>query len=320
MFYETHFPNGRSARPAALSLAIHVMAATLLLVGGHVAESMPARVERVQLVAPHRLASTKRVMRAPKPIQKRFSPPPKTTLAIAVPVPLVAAPPVLAPAPVLATVQPARVQPRIVESIPIPAPPAIQTPVEQSAPRSELPARVEVRTGEFGGVSSVTASANRRMAVSTDGFGDAALSAANGGRGAVSASGFGDASAATVSAGNRASTRSGGFGDVMTKPAAASARWTPASAPVTAAQILDKPRPVYTEEARRLQIQGEVQIELIFGASGEIHILRVVQGLGHGLDENAVHAAKAIRFLPAKRDGRAVDSTAMVHIIFQLAS
>lgn len=67
-------------------------------------------------------------------------------------------------------------------------------------------------------------------------------------------------------------------------------------------------------------IEGEVQLEVLFGASGEIHILRVVRGLGHGLDENAVHAAKAIRFLPAKRDGRAVDSTATVHIIFQLAS
>ena len=87
-----------------------------------------------------------------------------------------------------------------------------------------------------------------------------------------------------------------------------------------AAQILEKPRPVYTEEARRLQIEGEVQLEVLFGASGEIHILRVIRGLGHGLDENAAHAARAIRFLPAKREGRAVDSTALVHIIFQLAS
>ena len=90
--------------------------------------------------------------------------------------------------------------------------------------------------------------------------------------------------------------------------------------PVTAAQILEKPRPAYTEEARRLQIEGEVQLEILFGASGEIHILRVLQGLGHGLDENAAQAARTIRFLPAKREGRPVDSTATVHIIFQLAS
>lgn len=87
-----------------------------------------------------------------------------------------------------------------------------------------------------------------------------------------------------------------------------------------AAQILQKPRPAYTEEARKLEIEGEVQLEVVFGASGEVHIVRVVHGLGHGLDENAVLAAKAIRFLPAKRDGHTVDSTAMIHIVFQLAS
>jgi hypothetical protein len=46
----------------------------------------------------------------------------------------------------------------------------------------------------------------------------------------------------------------------------------------------------------------------------------VVRGLGHGLDENAVAAAQAIRFRPAARDGAAVDSTALVHIVFQLAN
>jgi TonB family protein len=95
----------------------------------------------------------------------------------------------------------------------------------------------------------------------------------------------------------------------------------PAAAPTaSAAQILEKPRPAYTDEARRLQIEGEVQLEILFGASGEIHILRLVRGLGHGLDENAAQAARAIRYLPARRDGRPVDSTATVHIIFQLAS
>jgi len=90
--------------------------------------------------------------------------------------------------------------------------------------------------------------------------------------------------------------------------------------PVTAAQILEKPRPAYTEEARRLQIEGEVQFEVQFRASGEVRILRLVRGLGHGLDENAIQAARTIRFLPAKRDGLPVDSTATIHIIFQLAS
>jgi len=47
---------------------------------------------------------------------------------------------------------------------------------------------------------------------------------------------------------------------------------------------------------------------------------RVVRGLGHGLDEAAVSAANKIRFKPAQRNGSAVTSTAIVHVVFQLAS
>jgi TonB family protein len=68
-----------------------------------------------------------------------------------------------------------------------------------------------------------------------------------------------------------------------------------------------------------LRIEGEVVLEVVFEASGKLRILRVVQSLGHGLDEAAVHAAEQIRFKPAKRDGQPSDSTALVHIVFQLA-
>ena len=69
-----------------------------------------------------------------------------------------------------------------------------------------------------------------------------------------------------------------------------------------------------------MKIEGEVQLEVLFRASGQVDIVRVVRGLGHGLDENAAQAARTIRFLPARREGRPVDSTATVHIMFQLAS
>jgi hypothetical protein len=45
----------------------------------------------------------------------------------------------------------------------------------------------------------------------------------------------------------------------------------------------------------------------------------VVRGLGHGLDEAAIAAANKIRFKPALRDGQPADSTAIVHVTFQLA-
>jgi TonB family protein len=62
-----------------------------------------------------------------------------------------------------------------------------------------------------------------------------------------------------------------------------------------------------------------VLLEVEFGATGSVTILRVVQGLGHGLDEAAATAAKQIRFKPAQDGGRPVDYRATVHIVFRLA-
>jgi len=90
----------------------------------------------------------------------------------------------------------------------------------------------------------------------------------------------------------------------------------PATTPV---EITYKPKPVYTEEARKLKLEGEVLLEVLFGADGTLHVNRVVSGLGHGLDEAAITAANNIRFKPAMRIGEPVDSTAIVHVTFQMA-
>ncbi len=86
-----------------------------------------------------------------------------------------------------------------------------------------------------------------------------------------------------------------------------------------ALEILDKPRPLYSEEARKLKIEGVVVLEMSFGADGRARVLRVVRGLGHGLDENAIRAAIAIRFRPAVQKGRSMDTVALVRIEFQVA-
>jgi len=92
------------------------------------------------------------------------------------------------------------------------------------------------------------------------------------------------------------------------------------SLPTTSVEILFKPKPNYTEEARKLGVDGEVRLEVMFTVSGEVHVVKVLQGLGHGLDEQAVRVAEQMRFKPAMRGGQPVDSTAVVHIVFQLAS
>src|SRR5271165_4148170 len=92
-----------------------------------------------------------------------------------------------------------------------------------------------------------------------------------------------------------------------------------AGAATTPVEITFKPNPAYTDEARNLKLEGEVLLEMSFTANGTLHVNRVVKGLGHGLDEAAIAAANKIRFKPALRGGQPVDSTAVVHVVFQLA-
>jgi TonB family protein len=83
-------------------------------------------------------------------------------------------------------------------------------------------------------------------------------------------------------------------------------------------EILSKPTPTYSAEARDLRTQGDVVLEVVFRADGFVDVVRVVSGLGHGLDEAAIAAAKRIRFTPAKSDRQAVDFSARLRIEFRL--
>jgi len=84
-------------------------------------------------------------------------------------------------------------------------------------------------------------------------------------------------------------------------------------------EVLSKPNPTYTAEARNLKLEGEVALEVQFCATGSVRVLRVVRGLGHGLDEAAATAAENIRFKPAQSRGQAVDFKTTVHIVFRLS-
>jgi TonB family protein len=87
----------------------------------------------------------------------------------------------------------------------------------------------------------------------------------------------------------------------------------------TPVKVLAKPKPAYTVEARDKKIEGDVVLKVIFSASGNVQVLNIVKGLGFGLDESAVNAAKQIQFQAAKQGGRPIDVAATVHITFMLA-
>jgi TonB family protein len=201
-----------------------------------------------------------------------------------------------------------------------------------SAPQTTRLAASQVQTGGFGDPNGVPAKLNQGKApvniAQAGGFdmptgpgNGNGTGGANGARGVVASTGFGGGVA--VQANNstpRGVVRQAGFGsDVAAPPTVQSRPAAAAVAKITPAEILSKPTPIYTDEARSKKIEGEVLLEVVFEATGKIHVLRVVRGLGHGLDDAAVHAAEQIRFKPALKDGQPSDQTAVVHIIFQLA-
>jgi TonB family protein len=82
--------------------------------------------------------------------------------------------------------------------------------------------------------------------------------------------------------------------------------------------VLTHPAALYTDEAQRRGIQGTVIVQAYFDAYGNISVLRVVKGLGYGLDEAAVAALQGWRFAPALRDGLPVSAVAEIEVPFQL--
>ncbi len=194
---------------------------------------------------------------------------------------------------------------------PEPAAPALRVdskmPVIPSAPTSQI-----VAVGTFSHDSPVTAPVAKLAAVQAAGFGNSAGNGSGHGNGIEAArpqmvmnSGFGNGA---IDALNGA-----GFHRKAGSPQPGGG----INAPV---EITFKPRPDYTDEGRKQKVNGEVRLQVMFSADGRAHVVRVLQGLGYGLDEQAVKAAEQIKFKPALHEGQPVDSVALVHIIFELIS
>ena len=203
-----------------------------------------------------------------------------------------------------------------------------------SAPPTIAKAPQKTQTGGFGDPNGVPAAENHGKPVtiaqvgsfdlpSGAGYGNG-TGGAKGARGVIASAGFGNGVAIGDGSGTvnstRGTIRQAGFGDAEAVVASASRPKTDTVAPrVVPAEILVKPLPIYTDEAKKLRIEGEVLLEVVFESSGKLRVVRVIRGLGHGLDEAAVQAAEQIHFKPALRDGQPADSTAVLHIVFQLA-
>ncbi len=191
--------------------------------------------------------------------------------------------------------------------------------------------REDVQTGGFGDPNGVPANGQTSRAPNIAAKGGYDMptgpgsgngtGGAKGTKGVVASSGFGNGVATgSGGSGGHGAVRQGGFADEATAAPTPKAKPVAVStAKTTPVQILFKPKPAYTDEARSKKIEGDVLLQVVFTAGGDIQIQRVVQGLGYGLDDSAQAAAKQIRFKPAEQEGHAVDFPAIVHITFALA-
>ncbi|HEY7547515.1 MAG TPA: TonB family protein, partial [Blastocatellia bacterium] len=81
---------------------------------------------------------------------------------------------------------------------------------------------------------------------------------------------------------------------------------------------LNRPRPNYTEEARKNKTQGTARLSVLVGSDGIVKQVRVIRGLSDGLGEEAIRAAMQMRFRPAIRNSQPVDCWVTVDIEFNL--
>jgi TonB family protein len=182
-----------------------------------------------------------------------------------------------------------------------------------------------IQTGGFGDPNGIAGAGkpNARLTAASTGSFDSLPSSGNrnvtGHQGAVASGGFGSEVAQAAPHHAAAQLQTGGFSAPAVAQGSGPKKRVDTGSPTSEVQITFKPTPAYTAEARQLRIEGEVLVEVLFGGNGLLHVNRIVRGLGHGLDESAVAAAKQMQYKPALSNGEPVDSTAVVHVTFQLA-
>jgi TonB family protein len=76
--------------------------------------------------------------------------------------------------------------------------------------------------------------------------------------------------------------------------------------------------PMYTEEARRNKIMGQVNMRAEFRSDGTIGEVEVVSGLKDGLDEQAIKTTRETIFLPGVKDGMFVTIWRTLYVEFNL--
>ena len=184
-------------------------------------------------------------------------------------------------------------------------PPPPPRPVEKPVEPPPAPVRADPAPPVVAPVASVAADKKDQAGVLTEsapqtgtrGSGD------GGGSGTGSGTGVGEGEGSGIGPGS-----GGGTGGGPYRPGSG----------ITAPELLREVKPDYTEDARRRNLEGEVVVEIIVRRDGTVGNMRLLQGLGAGLDQRAMEAVRQWRFAPARRHGTPVDVLVEVAVEFRL--
>ena len=83
-------------------------------------------------------------------------------------------------------------------------------------------------------------------------------------------------------------------------------------------RLLREVKADYSDEARRANIEGEVELEIVVRRDGTVGDVKVIRGLRGGLNERAVQAVRQWRFAPGRMKGVPVDVVVQVGVEFRL--
>jgi TonB family protein len=210
--------------------------------------------------------------------------------------------PLRSPVPVERAVRKSRVEPEV-RRAPAPPPPVVPAPRPVDPPPPAV--KAEPIPPVVAPVVSAPADTRERAGVLTESASqaDSHGPGSGGGSGTGQGTGIGEGNGAGIGPGS-----GGGTGGGPYRPGSG----------ITPPRVLREVKPDYTEEARRRGIVGDVVLEIVVRSDGSVGQVRVLQGLGAGLNERAVEAVRQWRFSPAHRYGTPVDVMVEVAVEFKL--
>src|SRR5215472_16951764 len=87
---------------------------------------------------------------------------------------------------------------------------------------------------------------------------------------------------------------------------------------VSSPRVIYKPEPDYSDEARKIRLQGVVVVSAVVAPDGRPTRLRIARSLGMGLDEKALEAVNRWRFEPARKAGQPVAVQISIEVDFHI--